>query len=103
MCQGCWRKDYGASRIDNERVRAARDLIADVYEHSLVGGNLHVMLDDFNLEDSAFDGQQLLWIAQEAEPRKRLAELACFEAMRALSLAERASALALFWGYWETA
>jgi len=102
MCQACWRKHYNASRIDTERVRAARDAIAKVYDFSLVGGNLHVMLDDWNIGYEGFNGEILGWIAAEENTEKRAAELTCFEAMRDLPLLERASALALFWGYWET-
>ena len=51
MCCSCWQED-GAHRIDNAKVRAVQPLIAAVYEHSGVGGNLHIVLDDTNLEDS---------------------------------------------------
>ncbi len=58
MCCGCWEED-GAPRIDNAKVRAVQALIAAVYEHDCVGGNLHIVLDDNNLEDGS-----LRWCSQ---------------------------------------
>src|SRR5690348_1783765 len=50
MCCGCW-EDEGSPRIDNERVRGVQPLIEAVYKHNGVGGNLHIVLDDNNIDD----------------------------------------------------
>ena len=50
MCETCWR-EYGSPQIINPLIRRAEKLIARVYEHGSVGGNLHIVIDDWNIED----------------------------------------------------
>lgn len=80
----------------NDRVREAVGLISDLYALAPTGGPLHVVVDDWNVEDGDLvphqstrdDGQP--WYAPEVmDVACRLAEV-----MRAMSMAERISALA---------
>ena len=93
MCFSCW-KEYGNPMIVNDKVLKAVDLIESVYKNNDVGGNLHIQLDDWNIEDCYWEefeqydkDSSLLQIAVETH---------CFLFMKELSLEERASALALY-------
>lgn len=102
MCEACWKDDYEAAAIDSPEVRAAALAIAEVYEFSDVGGNLHVQLDDWNIDDQFWDSpdQHLERNIHEAEPDQLETERRCWWLMAALPEAERASALALQEGFW---
>jgi hypothetical protein len=115
MCCSCW-LEHGAAQIDTPAVRAVLPLIARVYEFSCVGGNLHIVLDDDNLEDHSleFCRQQIeaggyrrppahvavLGPDEPDSPEQLAAELACYVALRALTFEERVSALGLHNGCW---
>ncbi len=83
MCFGCW-MEAGAPLIDNKRVRKAIPLIDAVYAENCMGGNLHCALDDWNLQVGFF------------KPKRNWtpAEKACGSHMAAMTIKERASALA---------
>jgi len=51
MCKGCW-EEAGSPAIINTKTRAVAKLIDDVYSYSGAGGNAHIVVDDWNLEDS---------------------------------------------------
>lgn len=118
MCCGCW-EDEGSPRIDNERVRGVQLLIEAVYDHNGVGGNLHIVLDDNNIEDGnlAFcletidrgghpeDPNHSPWYTQSKlddpdSPEQLAAERACCVALQAMTYEERASAMGLWDGCW---
>lgn len=117
MCCGCW-EEAGRPMIDTPKVREAVTLVEAVYEHSCTGGNLHVVLDDNNIEDSSLDGcqewidrkgipgpEQPEWFRNskgEDSPEQLVAEQACLDAFRALTLDERASVLGLHDKCWDT-
>lgn len=90
MCKSCW-IEYGSPTTKTEATLAAVALIDAVYGESLVGGELHIMVDDWNLEDHH--------IAFCASHVKTDAEKACLAALTALPLAQRAVALALYDGF----
>jgi len=94
MCISCW-EEYGSPRIDTAEIRAAVVAVTAVYGESPVGGNLHVVLDDWNIEDEHVRG----WIDYAAEPITE-AERACGAALARLTESERASALAIYDGFW---
>lgn len=50
MCKGCWREN-GSPADWNEDIKTAVGLIREIYQHDGVGNPLHVVLDDWNLED----------------------------------------------------
>lgn len=113
MCSNCW-KDHGSPRINTPVVRAAAEAARAVYEFSCVGGNLHIVLDDFNIEDGhlEFCREQIEKAPEECRasgehenglcwcsPEQLAAERYCYELFKALSEDERASALAILDGY----
>lgn len=109
MCYGCW-ESYDSPRIDNPLVREAARAIAEVYEFSCVGGNLHVVVDDWNLDSAKGDGPGELAFCREndiqeniheAGPEQLAAERRCLGLLERLTEDERASALALHNGFWE--
>jgi hypothetical protein len=100
MCYGCY-MEYGEPRIVNEDTLPSASLIDNVYDYSDNGGNAHIVVDDWNLEDSHIE----FCIDQIARnpfdsPQEQLdAELWCLEKMLSLSMAERASAMAIHEGW----
>lgn len=104
MCQGCWEK-YGSPRIVNEKTKAAAELISGVYDHGACGGGLHIVVDDWNLDDASVDFCGDL-VEGPGYPREFHAgaeqieaERACLRALKDMTVIERASALALYDGY----
>ena len=103
MCYSCY-KEYGCPAIVNEATKHAAKLVEQVYEWSCVGGNAHIVLDDFNIEDSSID-----WCLKDATSlnirdacQEQLdVERECLLAFKSLTIEERASALALFEGWIE--
>jgi hypothetical protein len=101
MCIGCWAK-FNHADVDNERVQRAVELIAAIYEFNCVGGNMHIQLDDWNLETRNFtrsDRRRIAKNLHEHTAEQLAAEFACFDHMRWMTVAERASALARFDGF----
>lgn len=98
MCEGCY-EEYGRPAIINDRTLAAAALAARVYEFSAVGGNLHIVLDDWNIEDDnlEFCAKQIADGGYEGRdsPEELAVEKECCEAFMAMTLDERASALAI--------
>ncbi len=101
MCYGCY-EEAGFPAIVNEKTKAAAALIDKVYEFSCVGGNAHIVVEDWNLEDD-----NIRWCLDEAlktnvhgaDAAQLAAESACLEALLMLSGDERASAMALHEGF----
>jgi hypothetical protein len=87
--------------IDTSAVRAAAQAIGAVYEFSCVGGNLHKVCDDWNLEDGNLDfcAGSIAENFFEATPAQLAAERRCLGLLRALTEDERASALAIHGGF----
>lgn len=100
MCRGCWESE-GSPAMDTPEVREAARLIAQVYEFSCVGGGLHIVVDDFNVE-----AHSVQWCLDHLEDytepgEEREVTRRCGEALLALpSDAHRASAVALHDGFW---
>lgn len=93
MCEKCWRS-YDAPAVWNEDVKKSVGLIKTIYEHEPVGNPLHVVLDDWNLEDcfinDDWSDEWLSTVDKEAVSAAR--EL--IPVFLKLSLEERYSALA---------
>jgi hypothetical protein len=102
MCQECYIEN-GSPRIDNEKTQKAADLIDAVYSlpNGGAGGYAHIVLDDWNLDDSSID----LCIEAAKEGKYDLGEevqkasLECMQFMKELTMEERASAMAITSGY----
>ena len=98
MCQDCFKREGSPSKT-NDAVRAATDAIERVYEFSDVGGNLHIVLDDWSISDD-----HIRWCRNNQDggtDEQKAAERLCVQAMLDLSRSERATALALFEGFIE--
>lgn len=101
MCIGCYEKLEGKTII-NEKTKMAASLIDEVYDYSAVGGNAHIVLDDWNLED-----HHIKWCIYEAIPEnfhkysdpQLEAEKACLYMLLGMSMEERISALAIHDGF----
>lgn len=97
MCHGCWSGEYGEAQIDTPEVRAAAVLVARVYEFSGVGGGVHCVVEDWNIEDEFLDGR---YSRPDDPPEQVLIENELLAALRTMTLAERASVLALHDEFW---
>jgi hypothetical protein len=101
MCIDCW-VEFGSAAIDTPAVRAAARAVAEVYDHSCVGGHLHVLVDDWNLDATDSCARFIEENRHGSSPAMLAAERRCLELLRGLTEAERASALALHGGFWGT-
>lgn len=88
MCESCWIA-MGAPAIVTESTRAASQAIARLYEENRVGGALHIVTDDWNLDD-----ESLQWCYDNHV--LSATEKAAHTALAPLSEKERASALAIY-------
>src|SRR5690606_30658274 len=104
MCYGCY-EEYGFPRIVTASTLAAAEAAKKVYEFSCVGGNLHIVLDDWNIEDCnlEFCRQSITRIRagspekyDDTTPEQVDAEDECLKLLEPMSLDERASSLALW-------
>jgi len=96
VCIKCWRH-HGSPAIDNGKVRQASELIAGVYLFSGVGGNLHTLLDDFNIEDNT---SEYVKYQENTGAAQELVERECLRILNSITLDEKASAIALYFGWW---
>jgi hypothetical protein len=99
MCRGCW-EDYGKASIVNDKTRALANAIDDVYECNGAGGNLHVVVDDFNIEDDTVEScrgdiESNRWGDSDEHIA---AERRCLNLLCEATVEERASALAIQYG-----
>lgn len=98
MCIDCW-NDHGSPAIWNEDVRKAVELIREIYRNDEMGNPLHVVLDDWNIEQDEFievyEGAGAESIpAAAVQAAKSLAPV-----FLELTVEERASALAYAHGF----
>lgn len=103
MCLTCWEK-HGSSKIVNAKVKKALLLISDVYDHHAAAGGLHVVIDDWNIEDEMISGSiatikskeymkpEDAWMTKPT-PERRRAELKCARHLLKMTIDERNSAL----------
>lgn len=100
MCRNCW-KQRGSPKIRNERIEKAVEAIAEVHKFHVTGGNLHIVIDDWNIEDRhvLFCDEAIYSPNYPFSEEQRTAESVCLAIFRSLSVKERASALALSEGY----
>lgn len=90
MCYGCW-EGAGKPAILTPATTACAELVKRVYDVNFMGGNLHAVIDDWNVED-----ESLGWCR---EYDLLDVEKACLNAMEALSVDERYSVLAITEGF----
>jgi hypothetical protein len=95
MCAGCW-AEYGFPLLKTPKVLAMADVIKRVDPY----GNLHIVVDDWNIDDD-----NIRWCAEEHAAGRNNGnpwspdEVECIGMMEAASLDERASAMAHADGY----
>lgn len=63
--------------------------VRQVYRDNMVGGNLHAIIDDWNIEDECFTGVGDLFTRNEEDAYLLLKELSVFDRARVLYLADR--------------
>lgn len=101
MCYGCY-EEAGKPEIVNDGTKKAAALAGAVYEFNGVGGNCHIVLDDFNIEDDDIEyclNQGLENNVHGHTAEQLEIEKECLLSFKVLSFAERASALALHEGW----
>lgn len=97
MCMLCW-VTYGRPQINNETTRQAAKAIHDVYQYDDSGGGLHVILDDWNLEDEymeRYNGHDEIYKLATDFDKQLKAEEYCLSLLKSMTIEERASSLAL--------
>ncbi len=95
MCMTCY-AEAGAPCIVNEKTLAAAELVRQLYatEYGAVGGTMHVVTDDWNLEDD-----HVAFCVKESQNCGGPLEQKVAAAFAAMTEAERASTLALEEGW----
>lgn len=103
MCYTCWDM-AGFPYIDNEATRKAVGMLSEVWG----GGNLHMVVDDWNMEDEIIESCKRRIIAAMSAKRKPDArptmaslqlELDCANHLLSMSEDERYSAMARVDGF----
>lgn len=110
----------------NPKVKRALELVRDIYEYAPTGGPLHVILDDWNIEDGdvalaakdlrdgyfrlgpggvevAYDPYDSTFMDEDEIRQVRDAVAELVPLLAEMTVNERASALARHWGYLPTA
>lgn len=93
MCDGCYRNKYGSPKIDNEIVREASEAVEELYLDHGAGGGMHIVVDDWNLEDShiEFCGR---FMRDYPHRGPDACEIRVYELFKKMTVDERASTLA---------
>ena len=91
MCIGCY-EEYESPVERCGTTEQVVVLIREIYEESCVGGGMHIQLDDWNLDDEHFDSECEGFLKTENER-------ACFALMKAMTVEQRATALAICNGF----
>jgi hypothetical protein len=105
MCYGCYVDEFGSPTIVNEATKRVAELCRQLYEISAVGGNCHIVTDDWNLEDEnirfCLDYWERAggWQDEVLDPKRRAIEKELLDLMIPMSEAERASALGIWEGF----
>lgn len=96
MCQSCW-EEYGSPTIDTPQVRE----MASRLEAEDPFGRFHIVVSDFNIED-----EDIIFCRDDVPrhyPATTEDQMTLANDLLAMSLEERAAALALADGYWSIA
>lgn len=98
MCYSCYTEDGSPSIINDKTLQAAK-LIEEVFEYSDVGGNAHVVIDDWNVSNDTIDWCLNVGIpgnVHEAGIEQLAIEYKCLQFLLELNYDERVSALAIY-------
>ncbi len=102
MCMGCF-EEY---RSDVEKIPVTQDILDAVeavnvvYQHSLTGGGMHIVTDDWNLDDDDVDFclRTIPTDSHYGDTDSQTADLHCAQIFRALTVPQRALVLAIVEG-----
>jgi hypothetical protein len=97
MCLNCWEEE-GSHAIVNDKTKAAAKVIDELYGEQAVGGYLHIVTDDFNVEDhhvASCDPDNDKIMDRPATDIERR----CWQVLTDLTKEERVSALAIYEGW----
>lgn len=96
MCEACY-ISYGSPKKITNKTNECVNIVERIYENYPSGGALHVVLDDWNLEDDIvgylFDGAD--GVSLSGDERK------CISLLNDMTIDERATVLAIFDGYYD--
>lgn len=105
MCFGCW-MTYGRPTIVTAQTMRVAELCKKLYAHpdGGSGGRLHIITDDWNLEDEFFEDDEVA--SEEVVKDDRDPELVAVEdeieaLLTPMNLGHRAAALGLWQGFFE--
>lgn len=90
-----WHNDEDWKPLDTPTIREAALTVTEVYRHDGVGGNLHIVVDDLNVDDGDLSFCAKCIEEQDRPVAQRIAERACLAALTPLTPEERASAIRL--------
>jgi len=91
MCDVCW-VGYGSPRIEGPKIEVGIVHVQQVYaaKGGSMGGGLHVVLDDWNIEDESIESA----LKEDLDSSTlTFTEVQCARYLLTLTLAERASVL----------
>lgn len=98
-------EEHGSPTDWNPKVKRALELIRAIYAIEPVGGPMHAELDDWNIEGviTPYPYEPYMFVeeAEADEVRAAVAEL--IPLLNTMTMNERVSALARYWGYLPTA
>lgn len=100
MCKSCW-EEHGCPSIISKKTLHVAGLIEELYVDEPAGSLLHVVLDDWNIDDSNVKWCMSAECAKVCECEMTPLERSIAEAFLTMTVDERASALALCDGFIE--
>jgi len=77
-------------------MKKATDLIKSIYEFNVVGGNCHIVIDDYNIDDGSIDWclkHGLSSNIHEHTEKQLKIEKECLETLKVLSISNRKKVL----------
>ncbi len=99
MCFNCFINKF-VKPIVNDKVIHCSELIDKVYEYTGAGGNAHIVVDDWNLEDHSIEScLKYLEEDKEVSDGERKATYECLIALKGLNEDERYCAMGIHDGH----
>lgn len=99
MCEGCW-EEVGRPGLWNSKVKRAMELIETVHETEPTGGPLHVVIDDWNIDEViTVEEYDVGECVDKCSPEADTAIRELVPLLNEMTVVERASALARAEGY----
>lgn len=98
MCLNCW-KEEGSHAIVNDKTKAAAKLVEELYDEQPTGGYLHIVTDDYNVQQHHIDGCMGARALEIMDRPATDIERRCWRALFDMTTEERVSALALYEGW----